>query len=99
MPGAIRFRVSRSRRRRGRCARLIGDLREGEDGAVGVSELWLVDLPFKEDDLVAEREDLRIAGVAFGEDPSESVNKKANQSGQKGNERRRLAARVMAKTR
>jgi len=48
---------------------------------------------------VAESEDLGVSGVACGEDPSESVENKANQSRKRDHERRRLPTRAMAKTR
>ena len=48
---------------------------------------------------MAEREDLGVAGVACGEDPSESVENESNQSREQGHERRRLPATAMAKTR
>ena len=52
--------------------------KEGEDRAVGVSELWSVDLTLKDEELVAKCEDLCVTGVACGEDPSESFENKAN---------------------
>ena len=73
--------------------------KEGEDGAVGVGELWSVDLALKDKELVAQCEDLCVTGVAGGEDPSESVENKANQSRKQGHERRRLLPRAMAETR
>ena len=47
---------------------------------------------------MAESEDLRVTGVACSEDPSESVENKANQSRKQGHERRRLTASPMPKT-
>lgn len=73
--------------------------KEGEDRAVDVSELWSVDLTLKDEELVAQCEDLCVAGVAGGEYPYESVENKANQSGKEGHERRMLPASAMAKTR
>ena len=72
---------------------------EGEDGAVGVGELWSVDLTLQDQELMSEGKDFCVTSVACGEDPSESVDNKASQSRKQGHERRRLPARAMAKTR
>jgi len=61
--------------------------------------LWSVDLMLKGQDLVPEREDLCVSGVAGGEYPSESVDNKANQRRKQGHERRRLLASLMPETR
>jgi hypothetical protein len=63
-----------------------------KDRPVGVGEVWAVDLTLQDQDLVAECEDLGVAGVACGEYPSESVENKLNQSRKQGHERRRVTA-------
>ncbi len=72
---------------------------EGEDGAVGVSELWSVDLTLQDQELMSEGKDLCVTSVSCGEYPSESVENKANQSRKQGPERRRLPACAMPETR
>ena len=71
--------------------------KEGEDGSVGVGEVWAVDLTLKDEELVAEREDLCVAGVARGEEPSESFDHKANQSRKQGHEQRMVTVSPMPK--
>lgn len=51
-----------------------------KDGAVGVGEVWSVDLTLKDEELVAEGEDFGVAGISCRENPSESVENKSNQS-------------------
>ncbi len=56
-----------------------GRTEKAKDGAVGVGELWSVDLALQDQELVAERKDLGVTGVAGSEYPSESVENKSNQ--------------------
>ena len=58
-----------------------------KDRAVGVGEVWSVDLTLKNEELVAERKDLGVTGVARSEYPSESVENKSNQNREQGPER------------
>ena len=62
-----------------------------EDRPVGVGELRSADLALQHEDLVAEGEDLGVAGIAGGEHPPESGQNEASQSGEEGHERRTLS--------
>jgi hypothetical protein len=53
---------------------------ERKDRPIGVGEPWSADLTLENQDLVAEGEDFGVAGVAGGEDPSESAENEAHQS-------------------
>jgi hypothetical protein len=64
-----------------------GRTEKAKDGAVGVGELWSVDLTLQDQELVAERKDLGVAGVARSEYPSASVENKSNQGREQGHER------------
>ncbi len=63
-----------------------------EDRRVGVSELRPADLALQHQDLMAEGQDLGVAGIAGGEHPPESSQNEACQSGEEGHECRTLPA-------
>ncbi len=69
-----------------------GGVEEREDRPIGVGELWPSDLTLENQDLVAESEDFGVAGVACGEEPSESAENEVHQDRQEGHERGTLLA-------
>ena len=108
--GWVQWRATRRRCQRstvcGRTIRQRGLLtgtvhRRGEnseDRAVGVGELCSGDLALQNEDLVAQGEDLGVAGVAGGEQPPESGQNEASQSREQGHERRTLPTRPTLET-
>ena len=85
MPSQNRLRSDNQERR---CpARAIhGIAQESEDRAVGFVEPRPVDLALQHEDLVSERKDLRVSGVAAGEDPADSGENEACERGKQVHE-------------
>jgi len=57
---------------------------KSEDRPVGFGEPWSADLTLQHEDLVAEGEDLSVAGIAGREQPSESSENEARERGEQG---------------
>ena len=80
MPSQHRLRSDNQERRRPPRA-VHGAAEEGEDRAVGFVEPRTVDLALQHEDLVSEREDLGVLGVAGLKDPADSGRDQACERG------------------
>jgi hypothetical protein len=63
-----------------------GVAQEGKDRAVGFVEARSVDLALQHEDLVTERKDLSVSGIAGREDPADSGENEACKRGKQVHE-------------